>query len=598
MDEITLTYYGYIFDASGYGQAARAYIHALHRAGINLSVVDLNRHEKQVRDELIEGLLDKPVNTDFHLFHGIPPQWARLAFRMSNAIGMTVWETDAMPTQWRNILSHVMEVWLPCEFNIATFSRELRSPVFKLPHAILPTDFNGSVPEPHQFLKVSETDFVFYSIFEWQDRKSPQGMMDAFLRAFSQQDEAVLLLKVNPQAAPVAERALHEARQKTRSAARVELRCQAWQDAQIEALHRRGDCYVSLHRGEGWGYPLFEAARRGTPVIATNYSGPLDYLSRENHYLVRCSVSPVRQPYVYYHPRMNWAEPDFTHATELMRAVFENRHAAKMLAGAAAERIRRDYSLEAIGNLARARLLELLKRAQPQKWKALTKGERRKTFAPRLPISGDWYDEDYFETGTKSNWEQGYNWGQFQALFRDTAKFLTAIFSEAHSFLDAGCAKGFLVRALRELGKAAHGFDHSPYAIRQADESIQPFVTQGGVDDITFDRQFDVLTAFSLLESLTEAQALTFLSRARAWTTQALVATISCFETDAEAAFFKQEDFDLSHITIRSRAWWDELFRRAGWRQDALHRVAERVCQTQELPKKMAWKLFVYSPGD
>src|ERR1044072_12765 len=245
MDEINLTYYGYIFDASGYGQAARGYIHALHRAGINLSVVDLNRHEKQVRDDLLESLLNKPVGADFHLFHGIQPQWARLAFRMSNAIGMTVWETDAMPTQWRNVLSHVLEVWLPCQFNVSTFSRELRSPVFKLPHAILPVDYNGNVPEPHHFLQVSDNDFVFYSIFEWQDRKSPQGLIDAFLRAFPNPNEAVLILKANHQAAGLAERALHEARQKTKSAARVHLRCEAWADGEIEALHRRGECYIS-----------------------------------------------------------------------------------------------------------------------------------------------------------------------------------------------------------------------------------------------------------------------------------------------------------------------------------------------------------------
>jgi glycosyltransferase involved in cell wall biosynthesis/SAM-dependent methyltransferase len=598
MDDINLTYYGYIFDASGYGQAARAYIHALHRAGINLSVVDLNRHEKQVDDELIESLLNQPMNADFHLFHGIPPQWARLAFRMSNAIGMTVWETDAMPTQWRNALSHVMEVWLPCEFNVSTFSRELRSPVFKLPHAILPVDYNGSVPEPDHFLKVSRQDFIFYSIFEWQDRKSPHGLIESFLRAFPHQSDVVLILKANPHAAQVAERALSEAKQKIHSSARVQLRCEAWGDGQIEALHRRGNCYVSLHRGEGWGYPLFEAARRGTPVIATNYSGPLDYLSHENHYLVRCGVSPVRQPYVYYHPRMNWADPDLTHATELMQGVYENRDLAKNLAALAAEKIRRDYSLEAVGGLARERLFDLLRRTQPQKWKMMAKQERLKRLAPAVPISGDWYDEGYFETGAKSNWEYGYRWAQFQTLFRDTAKFLTDIFSEAGSFLDVGCAKGFLVRALRELGKDAYGFDHSRYAIAQVDESTKSFVQQAGVDDVTFDRQFDVLTAFSIFESLTETQALEFLSRARRWTRQAIVASIACFENETEEAFFAKEDFDLSHITVRSRQWWHDLFLRAGWRQDGLHKIAERTCQAHELPGKMAWKLLVYAPGE
>ena len=53
MDELSVIYYGYVFDASGYGEAARAYIHALHTAGVDVSVVDLANRERQVRDELI-----------------------------------------------------------------------------------------------------------------------------------------------------------------------------------------------------------------------------------------------------------------------------------------------------------------------------------------------------------------------------------------------------------------------------------------------------------------------------------------------------------------------------------------------------------------
>src|SRR3989454_904250 len=147
MDELSVVYYGYVFDASGYGHAARAYIHALHEAGVGLSVVNLSGGGRQVRDPLIESLIGRPVDADFHLSHGIPPQWARLAFRLRNAIGMTVWETDTMPSQWRNVLSHVLEVWLPCDFNVSVFSRDLRTPTFKLPHAVLSRHFNGDVPD-------------------------------------------------------------------------------------------------------------------------------------------------------------------------------------------------------------------------------------------------------------------------------------------------------------------------------------------------------------------------------------------------------------------------------------------------------------------
>lgn len=598
MEELSVAYYGYVFDASGYGHAARAYIHALHAAGVRLAVVPLANRTPQVRDELVESLAGRDASAaDFHLFHGIPPQWAARAFPLRNAIGMTVWETDAMPSQWRNALNHVLEVWLPCEHNVSVFRPALERPVFKLPHPLLPRHFNGdAVRDPEAFLRVAPGDFVFYSLFEWQQRKSPHELIETYLREFSDDAGPVLVVKANPGAAAAAAQTLEQARARTKSGARVELRCEAWSDAEIDALHARGDCYVSLHRGEGWGYPLFEAAARGTPVVATNYSGPLEYLNEHDHALVRYRLAQVRQPYVYYSPRMRWAEPDCAHAAALMRQMYERRDEAKSRAHVAAERLRGEFSLEAVGEAARAQLTDLLRRTQPAKWQRIERAAHASRFAPAVPIPADWYDADYFERGLKSNWERGYTWELFSDLFTRTAAFLTETFTEAESFLDAGCAKGFLVRALRERGKDCVGFDHSEWAVERADESVRPHLVCAGADEVEFGRGFDMLVACSLFESLTEEQIHSFLSRARAWTRHAVFATIPSFADAADEAARARDDRDFSHITMRTRAWWREAFLAAGWRQDALHRTVERACQSHELPRRMNWDVYVYAP--
>jgi 2-polyprenyl-3-methyl-5-hydroxy-6-metoxy-1,4-benzoquinol methylase len=596
MDNLNLAYYGYVFDASGYGHAARAYIHALHRAGVTLSVVELANRTRQVQDELVASLVGRQITPDLHLFHGIPPEWAALAFRLPNAIGMTVWETDAMPTQWRNILSHVLEVWLPSAFNVSVFSGALKTPIFKLPHPLFPPQGDANQLDMPFSLQMIEHDFVFYSIFEWQDRKGPLELLEAYLRAFPTETDTLLLIKTNPGAVSVARQAVEKVRQQVHSEARVEVCCEAWSEAHIAALHGRGDCYVSLHRGEGWGYPLFEATSRGTPVIATGYAGPLDYLHPRVHHLVRYELKQVRQPYVYYHPRMRWAEPDLTHAAELMRWVYANREAAREQAAEATQSIQRSYSLEAVGALARERLLKLLQRTQPHKWERLGRSARAHWLRPVIPIPAEWYDEDYFENGLKSNWDRGYTWPWFAGLFQETAAFLSSIFSEATSYLDIGCAKGFLMRTLHELGTECWGFDHSKWAIEHAEECARPFIIQASVDDISYDRQFDVLLALSIFESLTESQALSFLCRARAWTRQAIFATIPSLQQEKEEGFDKKDNRDLSHITIQSRQWWHELFLRAGWRQDYLHRVVERLCQAHSLPTKMGWTVYIYAP--
>jgi ADP-heptose:LPS heptosyltransferase len=583
---LTLTYHGHVFDASGYGQAARAYIHALHESGVELSVRDLSTHERQVQDPLIESLVGKTVREDFHLFHGIPSLWARDAFRLPNAIGMTVWETDSMPTQWRNTLNHVLEVWLPCDFNVSTFQPQLSRPVFKLPHATLPPAETS--PPSGVRLSAALEDFVFYSIFEWQDRKHPLGQLTAYFRAFPEDGPHLLIFKTNPGAKQEAQSALAEARRATGSKARAEIYTEAWTAPEIDSLHRRGDCYVSLHRGEGWCYPLFEAACRGTPVVATAYSGPLEYLNPQSHQLVSYSLTSVRQRYAFYHPRMRWAEPDLGEAARRLRWVYENKEEAREKSAAAAIPLQHRHAPETIGEIAKTRLLQLLERNNQPRWQQHQAAVRKSPVRPPQPIPGNWYDADYFEHGVKSNWNGGYQWRNFQGLFQDTAAFLATLFPHASSFVDAGCAKGFLVKALRALGKDAWGFDSSPWAIQHAVEGAEPFLQSASAESIQFNRHFDFTLAFDLLSHLTEEQAMEFLTHARDWTTTGLLAVIPLSQAP--------DGRDLSHISLHGREWWHQLFLRAGWRQDALHAALENACQRHALPARVGWDIFLYSP--
>lgn len=606
MSELSLAYYGYVSDHSGYGHTARAYIHALHRAGIRVSVVDLARRRHAPPDPLVASLVGSGSGADLHLFHGIPPEWARYAFPIRNAIGMTVWETDTMPPQWRNALNHVRDVWLPCAYNVDTFACSIDTPIFCLPHPVFPPVVAGDVPPANEFLRVEESDFVFHAIFEWQDRKGPHETLDAYLGAFSEADRAVLVLKTGPAAADAARQALRDARERHPSGARVEIHAEAWSEGGVEALHRRGDCYVSLHRGEGWGYPLFEAASRGKQIVATGYSGPMDYLDPAAHGLVRWTPEPVRQPYRWYNPEMRWGMPDTAHAALLMREAYEQRYARAARAIEAGARIRERFSLDAVGAAARERMEALIARTSPRlrprpAAPAQPASDVRATVPPPAPVAWmegpipvEWYDRDYFETGIKSNWDRGYSWEVFGGLFRDTAAYLVELLPEATRFLDAGCAKGLLVRALRERGKEAWGVDGSPWAIDNADAVARPWLTRADVAAHDPARAYDVVTAFNLLAHLTEAQALAFLQRIRPQVGTAFLATIPTFQPGKDEA---PGNRDPSHVTRRPREWWMELFRRAGWRQDALHRLAERCFREHELPQRMGWEVFLFAPG-
>ena len=593
--ELTLNYYGNVFDASGYGQAARSYVHALHKAGVKVTVVDIGAQPPQTEDALVTSLLGHNDQADFNLFHGIPSLWARNARPLRNVIAMTVWETDSMPSEWHDPLVRATDLWLPCRFNVEVFSRGLARRAFTLPHAVPPgARDSASEPLPASAAKhLAAGDFVFYSIFEWQDRKNPAGMMEAFLRAFPEQPDVVLVLKTGARAAQEANATLARLRAATGAKGRVVLCCEAWTDGQIRALHARGDCYVSLHKGEGWGYPLFEAAARGKPVVATNFSGPRDYLDPRRHWLVRGVPTRVRQNYHFYKPTMKWAEPDIGHATEGLRWIHDNRDTARAGAAEAAQRIAAEFSIERIGALARTRLLRLLERRSPRRAAALS-GKKLEPLRPSVPIPGDWFDSGYFERGLKSNWKHGYTWPLFEGVFRDAAGFLAEMFPAAKSFLDIGCAKGFLVRTLRERGLEAWGFDHSAWALARAEADVRPYLQLAGVGNAQYDRQFDVLVAMSVLESLDENQIRDFLPRARRWTRKALLAVIATADGHSAGALSKT-DRDLSRITLRDRAWWRAQFLAAGWRQDDAYHDFERKCQAHAVPGKMAWDVHVYA---
>ena len=595
--DLGLVYHGEVFNPSGYGAAARAYVHALHAAGVEVSVVNTGGPPADVRDPLVESLLGGNRTADFHLFHGIPTRWAQEAFRCSNAIGMTVWETDTMPTQWASTLNHVMEVWLPCDHNIAAFQRGVTKPLFKLPHAFRPPSAQlCDRADMDRSLRVQPDDFVIYSIFEWQERKTPLGQLTAYMRAFPSDGAHSLVLKVNPGAAKTAQAAIQEARRHTGSAARVEVFAAAWSDQQIDALHQRGDCYLSLHRGEGWCYPLFDAVCRGTAAVATGYSGPLEYLSPENHELIRYRLASVTQRYAYYHPRMNWADPDLDHAAERLRWVFENRSVAAGRARSGAEALRARYAPQTVGEMARQRLLEIQERNGSRSQRSVAPAPRRsmdceprRVSIPPVPVPASWYGADYFEHGLTSNWKNGYHWESFQGLFRDTAAFLLETFPEASSFLDAGCAKGFLVRALRERQKEAWGFDASSFAIERAGET-SPYLRVAGVDDVEWDRPVDLLVAMDLFSHLTDQQASTFLQRARGWTRMGLLATIPMGDD------FRPGNRDLTHVTRQNRQWWHNLFRAAGWRQDGRMLGLQQTCQRHDIVASMRWNIFCYAP--
>ena len=115
-------------------------------------------------------------------------------------------------------------------------------------------------------------------------------------------------------------------------------------------LHQRGDCFVSLTKGEGWGLGAFDAAGHGNCVIITGFGGQLDYLDNENAYLVDYRLTPARDDFarVSFTPDQNWAEADKQHAARLMKHVYSHQEEARAKAARLQRRILQDFGEQAV----------------------------------------------------------------------------------------------------------------------------------------------------------------------------------------------------------------------------------------------------------
>ncbi|MDR3792104.1 MAG: glycosyltransferase [Terracidiphilus sp.] len=375
-----LAFYGYVFAGTGYGTAARAYVHALIRASVPLSIVSLDRfHRSGLHDPIVFSCLadrSRSFAPEVHLWHTEPNNVMRLKRSFPRLAVLTTWETESLPQAYVEALNHAGEVWVPSRYNAEAFRRQLSVPVFRLPHPV--SDLAAPRFDANAFdreMNIPDGSFLCTAIGTWQERKNFDGIIEAFLRAFPSNKDAYLLLKTSfpfteehtarAQIAAAIQRANPPDRELAQK--RILVFPYRWPDDCISSLLHRADCYISLHRGEGWCYPLFDAASIGVPIVATAYSGPMDYLDPAHHRLVGYSLTAagLQQHTIHFgfDSSMYWAEPDVADAARQLRAVYENRAAARKLALDAAACIRKTYSLDAIGSAARKRLLSINKQA-------------------------------------------------------------------------------------------------------------------------------------------------------------------------------------------------------------------------------------------
>jgi len=262
-----------------------------------------------------------------------PRLFAPTLFRAS----IVHWEIPRVPLVQRAALPFLDEVWTTSGFVQEAFEAVTAKPVRVIPLPIVePTGAPGAM-RSHLGLT---TEYVFGYLFDLAssgERKNPLAVAEAYLRAFPRATgEVRLLLKaVHASLSPHIWEAL---RRTVEGRDDVLLVDDLWPDDAIGAFFLDIDCYVSLHRAEGFGLTLARAMAAGKPVIATGYSGNLEFMDADNSVLVPSTIVPIG-PDPIYPATGSWADPDLDVAADAMRDFAQNPGRGRAIGAAARESI-------------------------------------------------------------------------------------------------------------------------------------------------------------------------------------------------------------------------------------------------------------------
>ena len=339
----------------GYALHSRKMMRALHHAGVRVAYRNAyGAVDPATGDPLLDDLVARKVSSDVtQVAYSQADAFGRIEGR--RRVGWSMLEVTGLPQEWVDGCNAMDEVWVPATFNVETFQASgVRVPIRVMPLGVDPGFLNPGIAG------FRPTDrFTFLSVFEWGERKAPEILLRSFADTFKESEDVVLLLAIFNRDEQIDVR---------REIARLDLPSSApivlmvnpeFADYQMGSLYRSADCFVLPTRGEGWGMPVLEAMACGLPAIATDWSGPADFLTTDLGYPLHVAAMVNAEARCPYYDGFQWAEPDAEHLRFLFREVFDHPEDARSKGLAAAAEVARNYTWQQVAARAKARILEL-----------------------------------------------------------------------------------------------------------------------------------------------------------------------------------------------------------------------------------------------
>jgi len=353
---------GHFCSPSGVRVSAESLVAGMHSAGILSSVRDL---KTDVLDEPRHVHFDGLETYDITLIHTQPEPFFEQAYARSDLhersprtyrIAYWYWEFDSVPASWIERARGVDEVWAATEFVAKGLRERLSIPVRTLFPGVRLGEYQR---RSREYFGIEEGTFMFLFNFHMNsvmERKNPFGLIKAFKTAFRPEEPVTLVIKTMfGHHQPVQFQQLMDAA----AGARIKVINETYSADEVLSLTDACDAYVSLHRSEGLGLTMAEAMLMGKPVIATNYSGNVDFMNEGNSLLVPYELVPLGRSIPPYDADLLWAEPSIPQAAAMMRRVFDEPEWAREVGARAKASAEATLSIEAAGRRVAHRIAEI-----------------------------------------------------------------------------------------------------------------------------------------------------------------------------------------------------------------------------------------------
>lgn len=308
---------GYATSPLGLGEDLRSFAAMLEYLGIPFSVIDIpTESQGQVKVSWTHLSQNDFATSIFFMSAGTCLRLSEIHPKLFDTpkikLGYFLWELPDFPKKLVPALDLVDHIWCPTKFVQKAITDKTKKLTLSIPLPVIKHASTG--PNYRGKLGIPSDAFVSLYIFDIHstlNRKNPQATIETFLNVVKDDNQHYLILKINR-----SEGMLLDSHKWLPRHPNIKYVTEVLSPSQLAALYEAADCYLSLHRSEGFGRTLVEAQQHGLIVISTNFSGPADFLNEENALLVGWQRKEVlRGDYPDCDPSW-WSEPSVLEAAQ------------------------------------------------------------------------------------------------------------------------------------------------------------------------------------------------------------------------------------------------------------------------------------------